>query len=695
VTAPASKRQPIPFGKYLLLDRINIGGMAEVWRGKTFGAGGFERLVAIKRILPNIAEDEEFITMFVDEAKITVQLNHANIGQVFDLGSVSNNYYIAMEYISGKDMRAIFDRCRKKGEPPPIPLACYLIAKASEGLDYAHRKVDGRGNLMNIVHRDVSPQNALVSYDGEVKVIDFGIAKAAGKATKTQAGILKGKFGYMSPEQIRGLPLDRRSDVFAIGVCLYEMLTGERLFVGDSDFSVLEKVRKVEVLPPSTYNRKIPEALEKIVMKALAKDVDDRYQYASEVADDLQRFLITSDTVFGRKDLAQYMRATFAEDVEKEKARLSEYADIKPPEGVQFSESGAGFSGPSFSPPSPSAPALTPSGRSTMPPGNAPPAPRLAGEPPRRNSGASMPRLTAVAPLLTNAQAEHEATMMLDADGKPMNAGKAAMPHDTGFDEDDAVAPPDLAALNLESDDDGGPGTIPMLGGNPAAMASRGKDKDAPFAKTYARGIQPLPPASGPGRIGSPATNAARPGPGALPPMRRPVPPGSAPPRPLAPVGVVRDVVSAPARATHAGNEPSQVTEMPKRPGPRLGLIAGIALGALVVLGGGAFAAKALLTGPQGVLLIDINNAHAGKASVTVAGDQITEEGGGPIKQFPVMRKVKAGKVAVLVSVPGFATVVDELDVKEGSELTRYKPKLVKEGAEAPPAPEGGAPPSP
>src|SRR5688572_20557119 len=137
VTGPSpAKRQPIPFGKYLLLDRINIGGMAEVWRGKTFGAGGFERLVAIKRILPNIAEDEEFITMFVDEAKITVQLNHANIGQVFDLGQVSNSYYIAMEYISGKDMRAIFDRCRKKGEPPPIPLACYLIAKSAEGLDY-------------------------------------------------------------------------------------------------------------------------------------------------------------------------------------------------------------------------------------------------------------------------------------------------------------------------------------------------------------------------------------------------------------------------------------------------------------------------------------------------------------------------------------------------------------------------------
>src|SRR4051812_24949364 len=304
--------------------------MAEVWRGKMFGAGGFERLVAIKRILPNIAEDEEFITMFIDEAKISVQLNHANIAQIHELGQIQNNYFIAMEYIPGKDMRAIFDRCRKKGEPAPIPLTCYVIGKSSEGLDYAHRK-QVNGKDMNIVHRDVSPQNVLISYEGEVKVIDFGIAKAAGKATKTQAGILKGKFGYMSPEQIRGLPLDRRSDVFAIGVCLYEMLTGERLFIGDSDFSVLEKVRKVEVLPPSTYNRKIPDGLEKIVMKALAKDVEDRYQYASEVADDLQRFLITSETIFGRKDLAQYMKATFAEEYEREKQRLIEYSEIKTP----------------------------------------------------------------------------------------------------------------------------------------------------------------------------------------------------------------------------------------------------------------------------------------------------------------------------------------------------------------------------
>jgi serine/threonine protein kinase len=334
LTAPAPKKQPIPFGRYLLLDRINIGGMAEVWRGKAFGAGGFERLVAIKRILPNIAEDDEFIAMFQDEAKISVQLTHANICQIYELNRIAQSLYIAMEYVPGKDLRSIFDRARKKGEPPPVPLVCYVIGKLCEGLDYAHRKKDSYGRDLNIVHRDVSPQNVLISFEGEVKVIDFGIAKAAGKVTKTQAGILKGKFGYMSPEQIRGLPLDRRSDVFAIGVCLYELLTGERLFVGDSDFAVLEKVRKAEVLAPSTYNRRIPEALEKIVLRALAKDVNARYQYASELADDLQRFLITSDSIFSRKDLMQYMKSTFAEEVDREKARLAEYADVKAPDGL-------------------------------------------------------------------------------------------------------------------------------------------------------------------------------------------------------------------------------------------------------------------------------------------------------------------------------------------------------------------------
>jgi serine/threonine protein kinase len=326
------RRQAVPFGKYLLLDRINVGGMAEVWRGKTSALGGVDRLVAVKRILPNIAEDEEFVTMFMDEAKITVQLTHANIAQIYDFSyeRTHNSYFIAMEYVAGKDLRAVFDRCRKVGWPAPVPLVCYVMSKVCDALDYAHRKKDSAGRELNIVHRDISPQNVLISYEGDVKVIDFGVAKAAGKATRTQAGILKGKFGYMSPEQARAQEIDRRSDIFAIGVCLHELLTGERLFTGETDFVVLDKVRSMEIPPPSRMNPAVLDALDTICLKALDRDVNVRYPYASEMSEDLQRFLLSSNSLFARKDLATFMRSTFAEDVEKEAERVASYADLQP-----------------------------------------------------------------------------------------------------------------------------------------------------------------------------------------------------------------------------------------------------------------------------------------------------------------------------------------------------------------------------
>ena len=180
-------KKPIPFGKYLLLERVNVGGMAEVFKAKAFGVEGFERLVAVKRILPSIAEDQEFITMFIDEAKIAVQLTHANVASIFDLGRVADSYFIAMEFVRGKDLRAIFDRVRKRGETVPVPMACYVIMKVCEGLDYAHNKKDSAGRDLHLVHRDVSPQNILLSYDGEVKLIDFGIAKAASSLPQKSA----------------------------------------------------------------------------------------------------------------------------------------------------------------------------------------------------------------------------------------------------------------------------------------------------------------------------------------------------------------------------------------------------------------------------------------------------------------------------------------------------------------------------
>ncbi len=374
--APGARnvKKPTPFGKYYLLERINTGGMAEVFRAKAFGVEGFERLVAVKRILSNIAEDKEFIRMFIEEAKLAVQLNHANIAQIFDLGVVDGSYYIALEHVHGRDLRAMFDRCRQLGDPMPVSQACFVVMKVCEGLDYAHNKRDQAGRELHLVHRDVSPQNVLVSFEGEVKLIDFGIAKAAGKGSKTQAGILKGKFGYMSPEQVRGIPVDRRSDVFSCGIVLYELLTGERLFVGESDFSTLEKVRNVEILPPSTYNRRIPDELERIVLKALAKDPEERYQNAIDLHDELQAFVYTAGEFYSRKDLAGWMKKTFGREIEEETAKLESYRQLKAPATVDPPPA-LGRTPTGSRPPTNAAPPRPRDGRASGPNKTAPPPP--------------------------------------------------------------------------------------------------------------------------------------------------------------------------------------------------------------------------------------------------------------------------------------------------------------------------------
>lgn len=318
-------KKPSLFGKYLLLERLNVGGMAEVFAAKAFGG---ERVLAIKKILPTMAEDEEFIAMFIDEARISVQLTHPNIVHIHELGRHDDAYYIAMEYVSGKDLRALLERFHRRGELMPTAMAVFVATKICEGLDYAHRRRDGRGQELKIIHRDVSPQNILLSYEGEVKIIDFGIAKAANRSQKTQAGILKGKFGYMSPEQVRGLEIDHRSDIFAMGVIMYEMLTGEKLFVGESDFSTLEKVRNAEVASPREFNPEIPPGLEKVVLKALAREVADRYQWASDLQEDLVRFL-AGDFVYSTEHLAVFMKEAFAKEVASESEKMERYGQME------------------------------------------------------------------------------------------------------------------------------------------------------------------------------------------------------------------------------------------------------------------------------------------------------------------------------------------------------------------------------
>ena len=254
-------KKPTVFGKYLLLERINVGGMAEVFKAKAFGVEGFERLLAIKRILPNMAEDEEFITMFIDEAKISVQLNHANIVQIFELGkhrrrATSSRWSTCRARTCARSSIAAASARRADADPRR---PCFVVVEDLRGARLRAPQ-EGRARAASCTSSTATSRRRTSSsrYEGEVKLIDFGIAKAAGKAPKTQAGILKGKFGYMCPEQVRGLPLDRRSDIFAIGIMLYEMLTGERLFVGESDFSTLEKVRNAEVLPPSQLQPQDP-----------------------------------------------------------------------------------------------------------------------------------------------------------------------------------------------------------------------------------------------------------------------------------------------------------------------------------------------------------------------------------------------------------------------------------------------------
>ncbi|MEZ4475362.1 MAG: serine/threonine-protein kinase [bacterium] len=320
-------REPVKFGDYYLFERVAVGGMAEVFKGVSYGVEGFERLFAVKRVLPNISEDQEFIEMFIDEAKIAVQLTHANIGQIFELGNADSSYFIAMEFVQGKDLRAIFDTARRRGTHLDIAMCCHVVKEVCEALEYAHNKRNERQLPLDLIHRDVSPQNILVSYDGEVKLIDFGIAKAAGKASKTQAGILKGKFGYMSPEQVRGKTIDRRSDLFSLAVVLYELLTLERCFQGESDFSTLEKVRRVDIRRPAEINRAIPPELEDILLRGLSRDPADRYQSASEFQDALQKFLYQSGSFYARKDLAGYMRGTFGRELEAEQSRMTAFRE--------------------------------------------------------------------------------------------------------------------------------------------------------------------------------------------------------------------------------------------------------------------------------------------------------------------------------------------------------------------------------
>src|ERR1700761_5018427 len=314
---PGSPQDPTPFGKYLLMGMIARGGMAEVYRAKTRlpATGIGDRLLGIKCMRPQLAKESRFVAMVIREGKLAVLLDNDSIVRTYEIGRIEGRYFIAMEYIGGKDLTQILRRCQESNQRIPVPHACYIAMKMSEGLNYAHTRSDAEGRPLNIVNRDVSPSNVRVSYDGEVKLLDFGIAQAMLKFT-SEIGVLKGKFSYMSPEQIRGMPVDARTDVFSTGIILHEMLTTEKLFRGDTEFALMEKVRKADVPPPSNFNRRVTAELDQISLKALARDVMDRYQSAAQLAADLDALI--AGYRFDPKELRQFMRQLFRKEHAKE-----------------------------------------------------------------------------------------------------------------------------------------------------------------------------------------------------------------------------------------------------------------------------------------------------------------------------------------------------------------------------------------
>ncbi|MCA1611310.1 MAG: TonB family protein [Acidobacteria bacterium] len=330
---PVSSSGPDQFGRYELLEKIASGGMAELSKARRSGVEGFQKIVAIKKILPHLADNDEFITMFADEAKLAAQLNHPNIVHIFDLGKIeAGGYFIAMEFVDGRDLRSLLQSARDFGTPLPVPLAVYIASKIAAALDYAHRRRDGEGRELNVVHRDVSPPNILISYEGDIKLCDFGIAKAASKASQTQSGALKGKVQYMSPEQAWGRPIDRRSDIFSLGCVLFEMLAEQKLFRGDTDLSVLEKVRAAQVVAPSTLNPEVPKALDAIVLKALAREPEERYGIASDMLRDLEGVLYSYTPAPGSADLAIYLHRLQAEESARQESLDREASRGAPPE---------------------------------------------------------------------------------------------------------------------------------------------------------------------------------------------------------------------------------------------------------------------------------------------------------------------------------------------------------------------------
>lgn len=325
---PAGNRGTYFLGEYRVVDEIGVGGMASVHLARVDGPAGFQKWVAIKRIHSHLVEDPSFVNMFLDEAKVAARISHPNVATVFKLEQHEDTYWIAMEYLHGEPLREVMRRTEEVGRIAPNEIACRIISDAAEGLHAAHELRSENGEFLGVVHRDVTPHNLFVTYEGTTKVVDFGIAKFSSRLAQTRAGMVKGKLAYMSPEQVSGEAVDRRTDIFALGVVLWELTTGQRLFRMDSDIDTLAKVQECIVTPPSAIVRDYPRDLEAIVLKALAKDQNHRFQTAREFSRALQAYVLKRGVFIASDEVAAYMRAIFSDRIKNRDVYLRWAAEV-------------------------------------------------------------------------------------------------------------------------------------------------------------------------------------------------------------------------------------------------------------------------------------------------------------------------------------------------------------------------------
>ena len=318
--------QEIPPGtrilrRYRAVGKLAQGGMAEVYLARQVGPAGYQKLVVIKRVRPHLATDKDFVAMFVNEARLAAMINHPNVVQIFDLGQEGSDWFLAMEYLDGRDMLQVGRACRSHNKAVPFDVTARIIADACAGLEYAHNLKGTDGQKLDLVHRDMSPENVLITFEGQVKVVDFGIAKAADNTLQTQAGQIKGKLGYVAPEAILGKTLDARADIFAVGATLYLFLCGRPAFAGSTPMEIFERSLKPPTAPMEV-NPRVPPALDQICMKALAQDRDKRFRTAGEVRAALEGYLTSTGRPLGPPQLSQFMRILFPTDKDPIRQRI-------------------------------------------------------------------------------------------------------------------------------------------------------------------------------------------------------------------------------------------------------------------------------------------------------------------------------------------------------------------------------------